>query len=261
MLAPRPSRRFQLRDPFPATASETFLHFGVTSLGHSSRLKAFYDLRAREEPKSDPEALVRFDRALAAANLKSGEAVLDVGAKRGGLGLRARAKGLDIRYAGLELSEENVRAAMATGLDVREADVTRTLPVKSGEFDCVVCLELLEHLPSALPLLGEMRRALVDDGRLVISVPNPYSWVEVYREFFGRPDHEGHLNAFTTPVIRNLAALAGFRVERILGTSVRIPRTRRLIATDSILARSRIYLLRPASEVVFAGRRSSGLAG
>jgi hypothetical protein len=95
---------------------------------------------------------------------------------------------------------------------------------------------------------------LAAGGRAVISVPSPYSWVEVYRELFHRHDPEGHLNAFTTPVMRNLAALAGFRHERTLGTSIRIPRTLRLISTDSILARSRIYVLRTTDQVVFAGR-------
>ena len=95
---------------------------------------------------------------------------------------------------------------------------------------------------------------LTPDGRAVISVPSPYSWVEVYRELFGRHDTEGHLNAYTTPVMTNLAALAGFRVERRLGTSVRIPMTMRLVPTDSILARSRMYVLRPSDRVVFAGR-------
>jgi len=95
---------------------------------------------------------------------------------------------------------------------------------------------------------------LAADGRAVVSVPSPYGWVEVYRELAGRHDPEGHLNAYTTPVLTNLAALAGFRVERRLGTSVRIPRTMRLVSTDSILARSRIYVLRSAERVVFAGR-------
>ena len=85
-------------------------------------------------------------------------------------------------------------------------------------------------------------------------MPNPYSWVEVYRELFRRPDPEGHLNAFTTPVMENLLALAGLRLERRLGTSIRLPRTLRLVSTDSILARSRIYVARPAERVVFAGR-------
>jgi SAM-dependent methyltransferase len=169
--------------------------------------------------------------------------------------MRARKAGLDIDYTGLDLSEENVRTAASLSLDVRQADVTKRLPVGDAEYDCIFCLELLEHLTSPLALLEEMRRVLKNDGRAVISVPSPYSWVEVYRELFHRHDPEGHLNAFTTPVMQNLAALAGFRIERTLGTSIRIPRTLRLISTNSILARSRIYRIRATDEVVFAGRR------
>jgi hypothetical protein len=94
-----------------------------------SRLKAFYDLRATEEPESDPEALLRFRKAADAAKLRAGERVLDVGAKRGGV-----------------------------------------------------------------------------------------------------------------------------RIDRRLGTSLRLPKTARLIPTNSILARSRLYVLRPVASVVLAGR-------
>ena len=219
------------------------------------RLAAFYASRAAEEPADDPEALLRFDKALAAAVLKPGERVLDLGAKWGGLGLRARELGLDVRYAGLDLSAKNCEKAAALDLDVRQADLTVHLPVEDGKADCVFCLELLEHLTDPSSLLGEIRRVLAPDGRAVISVPSPYSWVEVYRELFDRHDPEGHLNAFTTPVMRNVLGLAGFRLERTLGTSVRIPRTRRLIRTNSLLARSRIYVIRPAEHVEFAGRR------
>jgi 2-polyprenyl-3-methyl-5-hydroxy-6-metoxy-1,4-benzoquinol methylase len=219
--------------------------------GADERLAAFYEQRAAEEPASDPEALLRFDKAIAAAALRPGERVLDVGAKWGGLASRLPA---GVAYTGLDLSEENVRKAAEAGVDIRHADVTKPLPVGDGAFDCVFCLELLEHLTSPLALLEELRRVLTPEGRAVISVPSPYSWVELYRELFGRHDPEGHLNAFTTPVMTNLAALAGFRVERRLGTSVRIPLTMRLVPTDSILARSRIYVVRPSDGVVFAGR-------
>jgi SAM-dependent methyltransferase len=219
------------------------------------RLRAFYDLRAREEPDHDPEARLRFRKALAAAELRPGARVLDVGAKRGVLGQSAREIGLDIAYMGADLSAENVALAREVGLDVREIDVTKQLPFPDGAFDCVFCLELLEHLVSPLTLLEEIRRVLRDDGRVVVSVPSPYSWVEVARELFRIHDSEGHLNSFTTPLMENLAALAGFRIERRLGTSVRIPKTTRLIATNSILARSRVYVLRPSITVVFAGRK------
>lgn len=225
--------------------------------GVEERLAAFYAARATEEPARDPEATLRFDKALAVAALRPGERVLDLGAKWGGLGARARESGLDVAYLGLDLSDENARKAGELALEVRVADLTRRLPVDDTSFDCVFCLELLEHLTTPVALVKEMRRVLGPAGRAVVSVPSPYSWVEVFRELVGRHDPEGHLNAFTTPVMRNVAALAGFRVERTLGTSLRIPRTMRLVPTNSILARSRIYLLRPTEEVVFAGRRLS----
>ena len=219
--------------------------------GADERLAAFYERRAAEEPADDPEARLRFGKAVAAAALRRGERVLDVGAKWGGLASRLPA---GVAYTGLDLSEENVRRAAAAGLDMRRADVGGRLPVGDAAYDCVFALELLEHLTAPLALLEEMRRVLTAAGRAVVSVPSPYSWVEVYRELAGRHDPEGHLNAFTTPVLTNVAALAGFRVERRLGTSFRIPRTTRLVATDSILSRSRIYVLRPSDRVVFAGR-------
>jgi 2-polyprenyl-3-methyl-5-hydroxy-6-metoxy-1,4-benzoquinol methylase len=219
-----------------------------------AQLKAFYELRAREEPEIDREAALRFRKAIRAASFSPGERVLDIGAKWGGFGQGARSMGLEIDYTGLDLSEENVRKATELGLDVRLADASQPLPIDDPEYDCVICLELLEHLPKPIFLLGEIRRVLKPEGRAVLSVPNPYSWVEIYRELFRRPDPEGHLNSFTTPVIVNLLALAGLRLERRLGSSVQIPKTARLLSTNSILARSRIYLARRAERVTFAGR-------
>jgi 2-polyprenyl-3-methyl-5-hydroxy-6-metoxy-1,4-benzoquinol methylase len=219
-----------------------------------AQLKAFYELRAREEPEIDREAALRFRKAIRAASFSPGERVLDIGAKWGGFGQGARSMGFEIDYTGLDLSEENVRKATELGLDVRLADASQPLPFDDPEYDCVICLELLEHLPKPIFLLGEIRRVLKPEGRAVLSVPNPYSWVEIYRELFRRPDPEGHLNSFTTPVIVNLLALAGLRLERRLGSSVQIPKTARLLSTNSILARSRIYLARRAERVTFAGR-------
>jgi 2-polyprenyl-3-methyl-5-hydroxy-6-metoxy-1,4-benzoquinol methylase len=219
-----------------------------------ARLRAFYDTRAAEEPETDPEAALRFRKALRAADLAPGEHLLDIGAKWGGLGECARTLGIDVAYTGLELSEANVEKAGELGLDVRLADADGALPIGDQQYDAVVCLELLEHLMTPVRLLGEIGRVLKPDGRAVLSVPNPYSWVEIYRELFRRPDPEGHLNAFTTPVMENLLALAGLRLERRLGTSVRMPKSLRLLPTDSILARSRIYVARPADRLLFAGR-------
>ncbi|MGN6380207.1 MAG: class I SAM-dependent methyltransferase [Gaiellales bacterium] len=218
------------------------------------RLSAFYELQAQDEPPHDPEAQLRFSRVLRAAGLRPGASLLDIGAKWGGLGDHARRAGLDIAYTGLELNQRNVDAAARLGLDVRLADADQPLPIPDAGYDVVVCLELLEHLTSPARLLVEVRRVLKPSGRAIVSVPNPYSWVEVYRELFRRPDPEGHLNTITTPVMENLFALAGLKVVQRLGTSVRIPRTQRLVPTNSIFARSRIFVARPDDSIRFAGR-------
>ena len=62
------------------------------------------------------------------------------------------------------------------------------------------------------------------------------------------------VGAFAANVQSFLLALAGLRLERRLGTSIQIPKTARLLSTNSILARSRIYLARRAERVAFAGR-------
>ena len=222
-----------------------------------ARLADFYEPRAAEEPERDPEAHLRFGKAIAAAGLTSAERVLDLGAKWGGLAASIDEAGLTLDYTGLDLSEVNADAATKAGLTFVRGDVTDQLPFSNASFDCVFCLELLEHLIVPMKLLLEMRRVLTDGGRAVVSVPSPYSWVELARELLGRHDTEGHLNSFPTPIMQNLAALSGFKIDRRLGTSIRIPKTSRLISTNSILARSRMYVLRPAATRVFAGRSLS----
>ena len=222
-------------------------------------LARFYDRRAGEEPEHDPEARLRFRKALALAALRPGERVLDLGSKWGGLGVALREAGTRVEYLGLDLGALNVRRAGALGLEVREADISGRLPIEDGSRDCVFCLELLEHLDSQLALLHEIRRVLADGGRAVISVPSPYNWIEIVRELRGQADPEGHLASLTTPVMVNLLALAGLRIERRRGTFIRVPRTMRLIRADNLAARSRLYLVRPDDRAPFAGRPAEGV--
>lgn len=224
-------------------------------------LARFYDRRAEEEPDHDPEAGMRFRKALALAGLRPGERVLDLGSKWGGLGLAIREAGPRVDYLGLDLGALNVRRAGELGLEVREADISGRLPLEEGSQDCVFCLELLEHLDSQIGLLQEIRRVLAPEGRAVISVPSPYNWIEILRELRGRADPEGHLASLPTPVMVNLLALAGLRIERRRGTFVRLPRTLKLIPADGMAARSRLYLVRPDDRAPFAGRTVGEIPG
>ena len=55
----------------------------------------------------------------------------------------------------------------------------RSLPFASGEFDAIVCSEVLEHIVEDGAVLMELNRVLRDGGLLLISVPNrqyPFMW-------------------------------------------------------------------------------------
>jgi 2-polyprenyl-3-methyl-5-hydroxy-6-metoxy-1,4-benzoquinol methylase len=219
------------------------------------RLKEFYEFRAEELTEDDKAALLRLRKAIQIGAPSDGERVLDFGAKQGRLGTVMRSQGIDAHYTGFDISDSNVEAARSAGFDFVQGSVSQPLPFPDKSFDCVFALELVEHLTAPVAFLSEIRRILSDDpqARAIISTPSPYNWVEIARELLGRQDPEGHLVVFTTPVMANIAALAGFSLDGRWGTSVRLGKT--LLSNNSLLARSRIYRLRKTDQVVFGGRR------
>ncbi|GIV85783.1 MAG: hypothetical protein KatS3mg052_2790 [Candidatus Roseilinea sp.] len=50
------------------------------------------------------------------------------------------------------------------------------LPVADGAFPCVVCSQVIEHVPKSSPILSELCRVLKPGGRLVIGTPDYGHW-------------------------------------------------------------------------------------
>jgi hypothetical protein len=221
----------------------------------AAELAAFYELRAAEEPSRDPEALLRFRKAIAAAELRADERILDLGAKWGGLASSLEEAGLRVAYTGLDVSVANADAASDGGLTFVRGDVGEGLPFDDASFDCVFCWSC----SSTSRCRSSCCSSFVASWPTAAKPSSPCrartAGSRSPASCSGGPTPRGHLNSFPTPIMQNLAALSGFRIDRRLGTSIRIPKTSRLIATNSILARSRIYVLRPSDERVFAGRR------
>ena len=186
-----------------------------------------------------------------AAGVGPGHEVLDVAC---GTGIVARTAAQRVgpggRVVGVDLNEAMLTVArrVAPQLEWRQGDVAR-LPSPDGAFDRVFALEIMEHVPHPLRLLEQARRLLAPDGRLVISVPNPYYWVEWIREARGQPDPEGHVYAWSDANLRGLLAMAGFAVEERTGTYLEVPlalrrpfrrgRVAHLTRIPALLARSR----------------------
>lgn len=50
------------------------------------------------------------------------------------------------------------------------SDIT-SMPVESGSFDAVMCVEVLEHLPEPIEAIKEFSRVLRKDGKLILTAP------------------------------------------------------------------------------------------
>jgi 2-polyprenyl-3-methyl-5-hydroxy-6-metoxy-1,4-benzoquinol methylase len=79
--------------------------------------------------------------------------------------------------------------------------------------------EVVEHLREPLPLLAECRRILKPGGILLISTGNAESWTAAVMgagwDYFDMTRDGGHISFFNPRSMAQLAANAGFNVERI----------------------------------------------
>ena len=80
------------------------------------------------------------------------------------------------------------------------------MPVRAGTAGVIMALDVIEHLDSPETTLLEARRALVDDGLLIINVP-AHEWL-----WSGADELLGHVRRYTRPVLREQLESAGFRV-------------------------------------------------
>ena len=193
----------------------------------ASGLTEFY--RARRGWRSAGEERMRFAKAAKLARVPPdrGAAVLDVGAREGGL---KRHLPPDVRYRGVDITPE------FTSDDVLLWDVSQGLPFPDGAFAYVFCIEVLEHVPTPYHTLAEIHRVLAPEGVLILSVPNPYHVKELLWNLFRVPDRQGHLYSWTRQTMTRLGAMTGFRLDAVGGTYLHPP-----IPMIALLARSIVY--------------------
>jgi len=125
------------------------------------------------------------------------------------------------QVCGCDLAEQALREARCKGVTSVCADLNAgTLPYKNGSFDCVTCLEVIEHVIDPLGLLKEANRVLRPSGQLVITTPNIRYFRCILKLMLdGRFPHTttdtflwggGHLHYFTRKDLASLLGAAGF---------------------------------------------------
>lgn len=133
------------------------------------------------------------------AALDSQDTILDVGCGNGIHTLRAaphcaQAFGFDMDVRQLGIGSRKVTRGAQANACFLVGSAQQTFPFADGHFDCVLFLDVIEHLDRRDVALHEIHRVLKDDGLLLLAAPNrDTSWKRMQRDAglfcYTDPDH------------------------------------------------------------------------
>ncbi|MFN6964969.1 MAG: class I SAM-dependent methyltransferase [Pyrinomonadaceae bacterium] len=159
--------------------------------------------------------------------------LLDVPAGEGALAQRLLALGFDVHCCDLYPQIFGL-----PGVEIRQGDLSATLPYEDASFDHVVCVEGLEHIENPHQAVREFARLLRPGGHLVVSVPNilnleeRFKWLlhgysshfkplsrealkRVSREFGGIEEVALHINPISYAELRYILEKYGFSLVEV----------------------------------------------
>jgi 2-polyprenyl-3-methyl-5-hydroxy-6-metoxy-1,4-benzoquinol methylase len=196
-------------------------------------MRELYEQRAEQQyakPKALPDPRVdrKFGRVceLVRDQLPV-QAFLDAGCGDGRY-LAALRDELPPRIAGVDISERILATARASVPDaeLRQANL-EALPFSDGEFDLVLCSQVIEHVLDASAAVRELARVLRPGGVLILSTDNARNVVSrslnaprtALVSLLGLRGRRGRIEspatAYTTAALRALVAGAELEVERL----------------------------------------------
>jgi dolichol-phosphate mannosyltransferase len=123
------------------------------------------------------------------------------------------------RMVGLDIVLAKLRYARRYGNPLVHGSIFE-LPFKDGAFDCVICSEVIEHVPADERVFSELERVLEPTGRLILGTPDYDRWRWRALEWlYGRLAPGGYADEHITHYSRaNLAAYLvarGFTIDTV----------------------------------------------
>lgn len=133
--------------------------------------------------------------------------ILDFGCNAGYLVKYLSDRGFNI--SGCDKSAEAIAFGGAQGIKNLKVTENDILPYADEEFDVVLCLDVLEHLPDDLAGIKEIKRVLKPGGRAVVTAP-------AFKFLWGLQDKVSHhFRRYRRPDVKKIADGGGLKIERL----------------------------------------------
>jgi 2-polyprenyl-3-methyl-5-hydroxy-6-metoxy-1,4-benzoquinol methylase len=113
------------------------------------------------------------------------------------------------RVVGLDVSRRALDRLDRPDRQLIEADLSQPLPRDLPRYDCVLALDVIEHIDDDCRAVQQLSGLVNPGGRLILSVP---ASPELYSEF---DEIQGHRRRYTADSLKNCLEQAGLIVEDI----------------------------------------------
>lgn len=205
----------------------------------------YYRVRAESYPFDDQEAKVRYQNALNWLILKDGVVIREVGCKYAVLRDLLEVHACKADYAAIDIDDATLRKIPKYNPNQFIChNVSNGIPFPDSSTDYIFCLEVMEHLDNPTAFLAEVKRVLKPNGKLILSVPNPYCWMEWLGNVRKAKDTEGHISSFTYGNIDALLTFSGLRLCDMQGTFTRLPFSKRFLGSYKLMKTNNMFLTR-----------------
>lgn len=146
----------------------------------------------------------KWEHEAAAAHIKKGDKVLEVGAAKGDFLKKLKnTKGAEV--TGLELNSDADEYSALNKVKIINQSIEDHAKETANHYDVVCTFQVLEHIAHVKSFIQAMVTALKPGGTLIISVPNNDSFIKDNRlinNVYNQPPH--HLGLWTEKSLKNL---------------------------------------------------------
>ncbi|ARU06287.1 glycosyl transferase family 2 [Comamonas serinivorans] len=179
--------------------------------------------------------------------------ILDLGCGSGAIGQYLSRQGAAVTIDGLTISDDEARLARAVYRRVEVAnldDCDLVALFGQGQYDVIVCADVLEHVRGSERVLAQCRQLLAPGGKALLSIPNAgYAGLIaelMAGEFRYRAEgllDETHVRFFTRQTLLRFLQAGGWAVDRFEVIERALPESEFQVAFDAMPPAVARYLL------------------